>query len=74
MKTVKIDFKFEIGDVVTSCITQSTNRPYLVVERLYRECSGGGQKIYSIRNFTAMVTDTYMTVNEIEMQLYKEVK
>ncbi len=72
MKTVKVDFKFGIGDTITSVLKQGIGRAYLVVERVYRECKGGGQNIYVVRNFTAMANDTYLNVNEIEMEIYVE--
>ena len=74
METVKVDFKFEIGDIITSIIVQGMDRQYLVVERIYRECPGGGQKSYQVRNFSSMVTDTYLHVNEIEMRKWEEKK
>ena len=74
MKTVKVDFKFEIGDIITSIIVQGMDRQYLVVERIYRECPGGGQKSYQVRNFGAITADTFLHVNEIEMRGWEEKK
>lgn len=74
MKTVKVDFKFEIGDMITSIIVQGMDRQYLVVERIYRECPGGGQKSYQVRNFGAITADAFLHVNEIEMRRWEEKK
>ena len=73
MKAVRVEFKFEIGDIVTS-ILDSNERKYLVAERMFQECPGGAQKIYRVRNFSAMVTDGYLQVNEIEMKIWEDKK
>ncbi|KKK72843.1 hypothetical protein LCGC14_2899840 [marine sediment metagenome] len=49
MKTVKVDFKFEIGDIVEPYIA-GYGRRYMILERIFQECIGGYQIHYQVRN------------------------
>ena len=68
MKTVKVDFKFEIGDIVEPYIAEY-GRKYMILERIFQECIGGYQIHYQVRNMIDMAVNQGLKhVHEYEIK------
>lgn len=72
MSEIRVDFKFEIGDLVVHVsATKGRERRFVVLERLAQECTSGVQRHYMIRAGGNILYDPVVSgscqVHEIEL-------